>query len=179
MNVFAFALVPLIASQHWGDFCTQPDVKGLPFCNQSLPAAARANDFVDRLSIDEKQSLLHDGADAVPRFHLPGYRWWNEGLHGASIYKCRGNKSSGFYCPTSFPAPSAFGASFNDTLFRKIGATIGIEFRAINPTTKMGGGNIGVGLTVWAPVVNMQRDPRWGRNQEVAESGRRPSGAAS
>jgi beta-D-xylosidase 4 len=52
------------------------------------------------------------------------------------------------------------GMSFNKTLWNKVGRAIGHEARALM--------NAGLaGSTFWAPVVNLAREPRWGRNVEV------------
>ena len=50
--------------------------------------------------------------------------------------------------------------SFNRTLWRVTGAQIGREARAMM--------NAGNGFSsFWAPVINLAREPRWGRNIEV------------
>lgn len=52
------------------------------------------------------------------------------------------------------------GCSFNRTLWRVTGAQIGREGRAMM--------NAGNGFSsFWAPVINLAREPRWGRNIEV------------
>lgn len=51
-------------------------------------------------------------------------------------------------------------ASFNRTLWFKIGLAVGVEAKAMY--------NVGqAGLTFWAPNINIFRDPRWGRGQET------------
>ena len=143
----------------WADVCTQNDTRTLPFCNMTLPRSVRAADLVGRLTVDEKQLMIVDGAQGVASLHLPGYRWWSEALHGVGAYSCPKQGR----CPTSFPAPSAMGAAFNDTLYRLFGRVVGREARALRhqPTTRsrrlQGGqpGNIGDGLTEWSPTVNM------------------------
>ena len=157
---------PSAATSNWGkplwpDVCTQNDTKTLPFCDISLSLPARAADVVERLSVDEKQLLIVDGAQGVASLHLPGYRWWSEALHGVGAYKCPKNGS----CPTSFPAPSAMGAAYNDTLYHMFGEVIGREARALRHEPgrrhrRRLQGNIGSGITEWAPTINMQRDPR-------------------
>ena len=57
-----------------------------------------------------------------------------------------------------FPITTAM--SFNRTLWQKTAQQIAREGRAW-----YNGGN-GDGLTYWAPVVNLARDPRWGRALE-------------
>ena len=67
--------------------------------------------------------------------------------------------------------------SFNRSLWQATGARIGREARA-----SMNAGN--AYSTFWAPVINLAREPRWGRNLEwcvallPATAGRRPSFAA-
>ena len=84
-------------------------------------------------------------------------------------------------CPTSFPAGINEGATFNHTLWRAVGEVIGREARALhnqpacnyridkscnNISGALSGKGI-AGLALWAPDMNLFRDPRWGRGQEV------------
>jgi len=72
-------------------------------------------------------------------------------------------------CPTSFPNPNTLGASFNKTLWKAMGKSIGLELRSLwlqnvgeNNDSKLPH----LGLGCWSPNINLQRDPRWGRNLE-------------
>lgn len=59
-------------------------------------------------------------------------------------------------------------AAFNNSLYWLVGHHDGIEARAINNLRNHATqNNYGDGIDYWSPTVNMQRDPRWGRNQEV------------
>jgi len=53
------------------------------------------------------------------------------------------------------------GGSFNRSLWRSVGETISIEGRALSNEGRWGQG------IAWAPDINLFRDPRWGRGQEV------------
>jgi beta-glucosidase-like glycosyl hydrolase len=70
------------------------------------------------------------------------------------------------YSPTvpfasNFPLPITSSCSFNRSLWTAIGRQIGREARAfMNQGAAYG--------TYWAPVINVARDPRWGRNLEAA-----------
>ena len=64
---------------------------------------------------------------------------------------------------TSFPEPLNLAATFNRTVMRGVGRTIGREMRALFNSAP--GARSGVGLTSWSPTINIIRDPRWGRNQ--------------
>jgi beta-glucosidase len=73
-------------------------------------------------------------------------------------------------------------SAFNTSLYWLVGHHDGIEARAINNLRNHATqNNYGDGIDYWSPTVNMQRDPRWGRNQEVwglrAGLGPRPPGA--
>ena len=58
------------------------------------------------------------------------------------------------------------GNAFNRTLYHLVGHVVGKEGRAIS-NLRPHNTKIGDGLTYWSPTINLQRDPRWGRNQEV------------
>jgi beta-glucosidase-like glycosyl hydrolase len=74
-------------------------------------------------------------------------------------------------CPTSFPNPNALGASFNKTAWKQMGQIIGLELRSLwlHGATEASSwsGRPHAGLDCWSPNININRDPRWGRNQEV------------
>ena len=109
---------------------------------------------------------LNHKAPGVPELRIPPYQWWSEGLHG-TMEPCVGEEGrDGVKCPTSFPCPSALATSFNKTLWKAIGTAIGIEGRAIS-NLRTHDMEVGDGLTYWSPNINLQRDPRWGRNQEA------------
>lgn len=60
------------------------------------------------------------------------------------------------------------GSAFNLSLYWEVGHADGVEARAINNCRNHATqNNYGDGIDYWSPTVNMQRDPRWGRNQEV------------
>jgi beta-glucosidase-like glycosyl hydrolase len=60
-----------------------------------------------------------------------------------------------------------------------IGQYDGVEARAINNLRNhVTQNNYGDGLDYWSPTLNMQRDPRWGRNQ-VRAAADLPVSAAS
>ena len=166
--ILAFVISAVQAQEEklWKNVCTEADVQDLPFCDVSRALKERVDDYVGRVASVEDQinMLLANSAGNYPPLHIPKYNWWSEGLHGP-LEPCvsTGTKCA---CPTSFPCPSGLGAAFNNTLYEKIGAAIGAEGRAISLLRPHDSSN-GDGLTYWSPTINMQRDPRWGRNQEV------------
>ena len=125
------------------------------WCDTSRSAADRAAALVRELAADEKATLLSSKALAVPRLGLPQYNWWNEALHGLA--------RAGI--ATQYPQVIGLSSSFNASLWHKIGRAIGMEARGRNNGLD---GELYHGLTLWAPNVNIFRDPRWGRGQETA-----------
>ncbi|MFG2045833.1 glycoside hydrolase family 3 C-terminal domain-containing protein [Micromonospora sp. NPDC048935] len=133
-----------------------------PFRDPHLPVNARVDDLLGRLTLDEKISWLHQYQPAVPRLGIGLFKTGTEALHGVAwstdidnngaVVKARG---------TSFPQPVGMASTWNTDLINRVGSAVGDEARgyhAQNPRVW--------GLNLWAPVVNLLRDPRWGRNEE-------------
>lgn len=153
------------ASPLWANVCSPEDeTSKFDFCNQQLSLEERAAAYVKQLTLEEKQSLLGNTVEALPRIGLPAYQWWSEGLHGANEPCVSDNGVT--KCPTSFPAASAMASALNDTLYLGVGKVVGVEGRSIS-NLRNHDNSIGDGLTYWAPNANMERDPRWGRNMEA------------
>jgi len=112
--------------------------------------------------------MMENGAKPLERLHIPAYQWGSEGLHGPLQPCVCDATNTTCVCPTDFPCPSAMAAAFNDSLYFKVGQADGREGRAINNLRNHATQNVyGDGIDYWSPTINMQRDPRWGRNQEV------------
>ena len=73
----------------------------------------------------------------------------------------RGQSSNETVCPTNFPSGPSFGATFDRNLIRQMASVIGVELRAM-----FASGQGQPSLDCWGPVINLNRDPRWGRNGE-------------
>lgn len=130
-----------------------------PFKNTSLSAVDRANDLVERMTLEEKASQLVNDSPAIPRLGVREYNWWNEGLHGVA--------GAGY--ATVFPQAIGMAASWNAPLLHDVANVISTEFRAKHLASqhRFGGSDWFTGLTVWSPNINIFRDPRWGRGQET------------
>ncbi|MGW3853943.1 glycoside hydrolase family 3 C-terminal domain-containing protein [Micromonospora arida] len=133
-----------------------------PFRDPHLPVNVRVDDLLGRLTQDEKISWLHQYQPAIPRLGIGLFKTGTEALHGVAwstdidnngaVVKARG---------TVFPQPVGMASTWNTDLIRQVGSAVGDEARgyhAQNPRVW--------GLNLWAPVVNLLRDPRWGRNEE-------------
>ncbi|MCU6501318.1 glycoside hydrolase family 3 C-terminal domain-containing protein [Rugamonas sp. A1-17] len=122
-------------------------------------AEERAQALLARMSLEEKASQLQHDSPAIARLGIPGYNWWNEGLHGVA----RAGKA------TVFPQAIGLAATWDSALMARVGDTVATEFRAkyLESVGPDGGTGMYRGLTVWSPNVNIFRDPRWGRGQET------------
>ncbi|KAL2339885.1 hypothetical protein Fmac_007825 [Flemingia macrophylla] len=141
---------------------SKPWSRSYPFCNPKLPIPERTKDLISRLTLAEKLSQLVNTAPPIPRLGVPPYQWWSEALHGVGSVGpgVRFNASS-IASATSFPQVILTAASFDSRLWYRIGHAIGVEGRAIYNAGQA------MGLTFWAPNINLFRDPRWGRGQET------------
>ena len=126
----------------------------MPFCNVTLPLESRARDMIGRMTLTEKIASLGNSAPGVAGLGTHPYQWWEEASSGVDVRGQLGNGS------TKFAYPATTGMSFNRSLWRATGAQIGREARAL-----MNAGE--VYSTFWAPVINLAREPRWGRNVET------------
>lgn len=114
------------------------------------PLEARVRDLIGRLSLAEKASLLRDKAPAIERLGIPKYDAWNEALHGVAW---RDGVSV-------FPQAIGLASTWDPDLMLRVATAISTEARALY-------NNGSFGLTLWSPVINIARDPRWGRTQEA------------
>ncbi|MDT7785359.1 MAG: beta-glucosidase, partial [Pseudonocardiales bacterium] len=62
---------------------------------------------------------------------------------------------------TVFPQAIGLASSWDPALIQRVGDAVGREARGFHAQDPAGNG-----LNLWAPVVNLLRDPRWGRNEE-------------
>ena len=136
---------------------------GLPFRNPHLAMKTRIDDLIGRLTTAQKIGFLHQYQPAIGApLCLPGFKTGTEALHGvawSNDLNDNGNvvDSDG----TSFPQAVGLASTWNPALINQVGNAVGQDARgynAENPTVW--------GLNLWAPVVNLLRNPEWGRNEE-------------
>ena len=148
--IFIFILLPSIGFSQ-SDFA---------FRNQNLPIETRVDDLLERLTVEEKVSLLVSTAEAIPRLDVENYYHGNEALHGVV-------KGGRF---TVFPQAIALSATWNPDLILDISTAISDEARGKWNFYNQGKDQKNVYsdlLTFWSPTINMARDPRWGRTPET------------
>ncbi|ASO19054.1 beta-glucosidase [Actinoalloteichus hoggarensis] len=123
----------------------------LPHLDPTLPADRRVDALLGLLDLDTRLLMLHQFQPAVPEAGLASFHTGMEALHGLAWVGPA----------TVFPQAVGLGATWNPELLRRVGAATGDEARGFHHRDPVQGG-----LNVWAPVVNLLRDPRWGRNEE-------------
>lgn len=161
ITLLIFFSIHKATSENQLDFpCKPPHSNSYQFCNKSLSIPQRAHSLISLLTLEEKIKQLVNNASDIPRLGIPKYEWWSESLHGLATNGPGVTFNGTISSSTSFPQVIVTTASFNRTLWSKIGSAVAVEARAMY--------NLGqAGLTYWAPNVNVFRDPRWGRGQET------------
>jgi beta-glucosidase len=116
-----------------------------PFRDPARSLPERVGDLLGRLTLAEKVALLHQHQAPIPRLGIGGFRTGTEALHGLAWLGPA----------TVFPQAVGLASTWDPELVRAVAEAVGVETRAFHhkdPT--------GAGLNVWAPVVNLLRDPR-------------------
>ncbi len=145
------------------------------YLDPSQPIDKRVDDLIRQLTPAEKTSLLSTTAPAIDRLKVPVMNGWNQSLHGIVWSQ-----------PTTmFPVSISMAATWDPSLVHEVAGAIADEGRAvfnywhtvqgteervrgqavtITPDGKRIAHN---GLVYRSPVINMDRDPRWGRIWET------------
>jgi beta-glucosidase-like glycosyl hydrolase len=140
--------------------------------------AERAADLVSRMTLAEKVLQLRtNSAPAIPRLGVQQYTYWSEGQHGLNTLGANtdhGTVGGGVHA-TSFPTNLASTMSWDPSLIYQETTAISDEARGMLDKSLWGVAQNNIGpdkngygsLTYWAPTVNLDRDPRWGRTDEA------------
>jgi beta-glucosidase len=142
--------------------------------------AERAADLVSRMTLSEKVAQLQtNNAPAIPRLGVQRYTYWSEGQHGLNRLGADvaegGQGAVDDVQATSFPVNFASTMSWDPRLMYAETTAISDEARGYLDKSLFTTGQNNIGpdvndygdLTFWAPTVNMDRDPRWGRTDEA------------
>lgn len=130
----------------------------LPYQNTSLSAEQRADDLLQRLTVEEKAKLMMNASPAIERLSIPQFEWWSEALHGVG--------RNGF--ATVFPITMSMASSWDEALVQQVFDAVSDEARVKAQQAKRSGTiKRYQSLSFWTPNINIYRDPRWGRGQET------------
>jgi beta-glucosidase len=127
------------------------------YLDYTKPVDARVKDLISRMTLEEKAQYLNHVGPEIPRFGIKPDRW-NQALHGVVWTR-----------PTTmFPVSIAMAATWDTKLVYKEATAISDEARAIyngwhqDPDFK----GEKKGLIYRTPVINISRNPYWGRINE-------------
>jgi len=140
-----------MAASHAEEAASRPPL----YLDPAQPIDKRVEDLLPRMTLEEKALTLFHNASAIERLHMRFWAGWNQCLHGVWSKQ-----------PTTlYPVSIALAATWDTALVHTVADAISEEARALY--------NIGAagprgthGLVYRGPVVNISRDPRWGRIQE-------------
>ncbi|MDR2808557.1 MAG: glycoside hydrolase family 3 C-terminal domain-containing protein [Spirochaetaceae bacterium] len=124
------------------------------FQDTNVPLEERVVDLLGQLELEEKIALLPSNQKAVPRLDIKEYFAGAEGAHG--IVDRNGGQA------TVFPQPYGLSCTWDTDLLGDVGRVIGDEARAYFALSEQKSF-----LTLFFPTIDMERDPRWGRNEEA------------
>jgi len=155
----------------WGQLRAQQ-----PHLDPNQPLEERVDYLLSQLTLEEKLSLMGTEAPAIERLQIPEMWGWNQSLHGVVW-----NQPT-----TMFPVNIGMAATWNPALIQEVASVIHDEARAINnylrsvPSTYEEGGGRQcclvledgrrvrkIGLVFRSPVINISRQPLWGRVHEA------------
>lgn len=122
------------------------------------PLDERVRDLVARLTLEEKAALLDHRGPTVGRFNIRSDQW-NQCLNGVKWDR-----------PTTlFPVCLAMAATWDTNLVHEVATVLSDEARAIYNGWHLDPKAAGEhkGLIYRAPVINIGRNPYWGRNHEA------------
>ncbi len=125
------------------------------FMDTTLDFDQRTRALLDELTLDEKTTMLTTHMAAVPRLGIKDFHIGTEVARGLV---CRG-EGFGEKATIVFPEPFGLAAMFDRNIMQAMGEVTGNEVRICYDEGK-------AALPVWGPTVDMERDPRWGRNEE-------------
>lgn len=124
------------------------------FRDVSLPVDERVKALLEELTPEEKLGLITTRQQAVPRLGIKSVCIGTEAARGLV---CRNEHEE--YPVTVFPEGFGLAASFDPDLMHEIGVAAATEARIYSREGKCS-------LFLWAPTVDLERDPRWGRTEE-------------
>ena len=142
------------------DYAKCPGMTGTHL-DASLGVEQRLDFLVNHTTLEEQIAQLTNTAPEIARLGIPSYQWLNDDQHGVARTPARA---------TVFPNGAGLGATGSATTLHEVGRVVGTEARGLHrgfldadPSRSMGCN--GCSLTMYAPNLNLVRDPRWGRAQ--------------
>lgn len=137
----------------------RPAYMETPLWDSQRPLAERIAWLLGEMTIDEKLRFLGTSTPELARLGIVSNHIGGEAAHGVEARHDQDGR--GVPEPTtSFPQPIGMSASWDTELIGQAGRVVGKEARVLYERYPHGG------LFRWAPTVDIERDPRWGRTEE-------------
>ena len=121
----------------------------------------KAGEFLAGLNTEQKLLVISGRAEDRIAAGLPAFEGLGEAAHGVQARHDQSFDLGTPVCTTVFQNPVGFAATWDKELMHKIGETVGIEGRSLFLEGKHNA------ICMLAPTIDMERDPRWGRNEEA------------
>ena len=131
-----------------------------PLWNTSLSDEERLDYLLGQLTLEEKFNCLGTGCPAIERLGIPAFSVGGEASHGIQARNDQEYDNGTPAFTTILPNPIGMSATWDEELIKEAGAMVGREARGLYHAGKH------KSLSLWAPTVDMERDPRWGRTEE-------------
>ena len=114
---------------------------------------------------EEKLGLMSEYQFSIDRLGIPGFTTFTEGLHGVG-WASDGGSNVLYLVGTQFPQAFGLAESWDPDAMKIVGHTTAYEARVYNAVRGVNAQGRGVGVVIRAPLVDLGRDPRWGRTEE-------------
>lgn len=137
------------------------DYRKTPLWNNKLPIEERLDFLLKELTLEEKIACLTTSCPEIERLGITATFMGGEAAHGIEARHDQAFNAGEPEATTSFTQPIGLSGSFDRELLFKCGQAVGEEARALFARNPKGG------LCRWAPTIDMERDPRWGRTEEA------------
>lgn len=135
--------------------------KETPLWNNFLPVEERLDYLIREMTLEEKLACLTTGCPDIERLGIRASHLGGEAAHGIEARHDQAFNAGEPEPTTVFTQPIGMSASFDRELIKECGRAVGEEARALYAR------NQGSSLCRWAPTIDMERDPRWGRTEEA------------
>ena len=154
----------------WINYGCRREFASRPWCDAGAPLEARLDALVGAMNVSEKASqLTARSSPPIDRLGVPFFCWGQNAINDILPQQF-----------SAFPIPPAMAATFNMSAVAALGATVAQNARVLfNRRTSNHSHSYTCpgSIVTWGPTINIDRDPRWGRNFEVPSEDPYLSGA--
>ena len=135
---------------------------------------AKTGALFQQLTLTEIVGQMEQACPPIPELSIPTYNWWSEGTNGYqapdAYFVILPPSEANDPGVTVFPQAVGLAATWDPVLHQQVADVTSTEARERYNWYAAANGGASVhdtGVTVWAPNINIFRDPRWGRGQET------------